>query len=78
MCFKLFSIKFYNYLKKHGLLFKVKYCIPVHDEANLECPEEMAEEIAAILTRCMEEGAKPFCTRIPLGADYSIQDHWVH
>lgn len=78
MCFKLASIKLYNYLVKHNLLFIVKYCIPVHDELNLECPEEMAEEIGNILTKCMEEGAKPFCTRLPLGADCTIDDHWVH
>ena len=32
LCFKLASIYFFNYLKEHNLLFKVKYCIPVHDE----------------------------------------------
>lgn len=32
MCFKLSAIKFFNYLKKNNLLFKVLYCIPVHDK----------------------------------------------
>ena len=32
MCFKLFSIKLFNYWKKNNLLFKVKYCIPAHDK----------------------------------------------
>ena len=31
LCFKLASIKLFNYLKAHNLLFKVKYCVPVHD-----------------------------------------------
>lgn len=58
--------------------FKVKYCIPVHDEINLEAPEEIAEEVAKILVQCMESGGKPFCTRAPLTADISIGDHWIH
>lgn len=31
LCFKLASIKLFRYLKDHDLLFKVKYCVPVHD-----------------------------------------------
>lgn len=78
MCFKLSSIKFFNYIVKHNLLNIVKMCIPVHDEWNIECPEEMAEEISLVLQKCMEEGAKPFCTRLPLSTDISIGDHWIH
>lgn len=32
LCFKLASIKLFNYLKEKGYLFKVLYCIPVHDK----------------------------------------------
>lgn len=78
LCFKLASIKLFNWLKENNLLFKVKYCIPVHDEINLEAPEEIAEEVAKILVQCMESGGKPFCTRAPLTADISIGDHWIH
>lgn len=31
LCFKLASIKLFNWIKKNNLLFKVKYCVPVHD-----------------------------------------------
>ena len=78
MMFKLASIKLFNYLKKNNLLGVVKYCIPVHDEINLECPKAMSEEISKILVKCMEQGAKPFCTRLPLGADVSVGEHWIH
>lgn len=78
MMFKLASIKLFNYLKKNNLLGVVKYCIPVHDEINLECPKAMSEEISKILIKCMEQGAKPFCTRLPLGADVSVGEHWIH
>lgn len=78
LCFKLASIKLFNWLLKNGLLFKVKYCIPVHDEINLEAPDEISEEVADILVKCMVSAGKPFCTRAQLGADVEIGDHWIH
>ena len=53
-------------------------------EFNIEAPEEIAEEVALILQRCMEEGAKPFCTRLPLSSDISrledgsLPTYWIH
>lgn len=78
LCFKLASIKLFNWLLKNGLLFKVKYCIPVHDEINLEAPDEIAQEVADILVKCMVSAGKPFCTRAHLGADVEVGDHWIH
>lgn len=78
LCFKLASIMLFNWLLKNGLLFKVKYCIPVHDEINLEAPDEISEEVADILVKCMVSAGKPFCTRAHLGADVEIGDHWIH
>lgn len=78
LCTKLAMIKFFNYLRNNNLLFKVKLCILVHDEADVEAPEDIAEEIGAILIRCMESGGAPFCTRAKLTADISIGDYWIH
>ena len=53
-------------------------------EYNCECPEEMSEKIAVVIRRCMEQGAKPFCTRLLLSADLSrledgsIPNCWLH
>jgi len=78
LCFKLSSIKLFNYLVKNNLLFKVLYCIPVHDEINIECPSEISEEMSKVLLKCMEDGAEPFCTKLKLTADPVIGDHWIH
>ena len=78
LCTKLAMIKFFNYLRQHDLLFKVKLCILVHDEADVEAPEEIANEIGDVLIKCMESGGAPFCTKAKLSADISIDDHWVH
>lgn len=78
LTFKLASIKLFNWLRKNNLLFTVKYCIPVHDEINLEAPEEISKEVADILVKCMISAGKPFCTRAHLGADVEVGDFWIH
>lgn len=78
LTFKLASMKLFNWLRKNNLLFIVKYCIPVHDEINLEAPEEISQEVADMLVKCMVSAGKPFCTRAHLGADVEVGDHWIH
>lgn len=78
MCFKLSSIKLFNWIKKNNLLNIVKMCVPVHDEFNLECPESIADEVSKVLVNCMVEGGKPFCPNVFLGADVVVSDHWIH
>lgn len=77
-CFKLSAIKLFNWILKNKYQNIVKLCVPVHDEFNLECPENMAEEVADVLVKCMVSGGKPFCNKVYLGADVGIYDHWVH
>lgn len=76
--FKLATIKLFNWLKEHNYLNIVKICVVAHDEINLECPENIAEEIGDILVKCMVSGGKPFCPNVYLGADLSIGDFWIH
>lgn len=68
----------FDWLRKNKLLFIVKYCVPVHDEHNIEAPAEIADEVGKILVQCMEKAGKPFCTRAHLGADLTIGDYWIH
>ena len=78
MCFKLSAVYIFNYLQKNDLLFKVKWCAIVHDENDFEVPEDIVEDFGNEVQRVMEEGAKPFCTRLPLPADKTIGDFWIH
>lgn len=78
MCFKLSSIKLFNWIVDHKLIDKVKMCVPAHDEFNLECPAAIKEQIGKVLIDCMIAGGKPFCPNVFLGADIDINDHWVH
>lgn len=78
MCFKLSSIKLFNWIVDHKLIDKVKMCVPAHDEFNLECPAAIKEQVGKVLIDCMIAGGKPFCPNVFLGADININDHWVH
>lgn len=84
MTFKLAMIKLFNWVIDNKYQNIVKFCAFVHDETNIECPEEMAEEVATITLKCMEAGGKPFCTKAHLGADLarnkdgSLPNCWVH
>lgn len=84
MATKLSGIYLFKWILKNNLQGIVKICLQVHDEYNCECPANMAEDFAKILQQCMEKGARPFCTRLPLSSglsrlkDGSIPNYWVH
>jgi len=83
-CFKLSAIILFKWIIKNNYQNIVKICVPAHDEFDCECPANMAEEFALVLQQCMEKGAKPFCTRLPLSSDLSrlkdgsIPNYWLH
>lgn len=76
--FKTASIFLWDYLLEHDLLFKVKLCIPAHDEWNIEVPEEIAEEMTKVLKNCMKKAGAFFCRKVELPAEGETLDYWVH
>lgn len=76
--FKTASIFLWDYLREHDLLFKVKFCVPAHDEWNIEVPEEIADEMTKVLQDCMSRAGAFFCTKLELPADAEVSDHWIH
>lgn len=76
--FKTAMIFLWEYLLKHDLLFKVKLCVPAHDEANIEVPEEIAEEMTKVLQDCMSRAGEFFCRKLPMPADATCSSHWIH
>lgn len=84
MCTKLSGILFFKWIIKNNYQNIVKMCIQAHDEWNVEAPDEIAEETAKILQKCMEKGAHPFCPRLPLSSglsrldDGTLPTYWIH
>lgn len=56
----------------------VKLLAVVHDEILLEAPEDIAEEVKAILEQEMIASASKYITTIPVVADAIIADYWKH
>lgn len=71
LCSKVSLINFFKYLRENNLFNKVKICVTPYDEANVEAPEEIAEEVAKKLYDCMVEAGAYFCTRCKLDAEIS-------
>lgn len=78
------AIIFFNTLRAKDWLFKVLITVMPYDEMNCEAPEEIAEEVADILYKCMIKSGSYYCTRCKLDADISrlengeLPTYWVH
>jgi len=77
-CSKLAGVIFFNQLIQKDLLFVVKMINMIHDEYNIEAPDEIADEMATLLVKCMEVAGTQFCKIVPLTADVEIGTYWIH
>ena len=76
--FKKFNKVLFDWIVDNGYFNIVKFCIPVHDEINVECPEAMAEEVKNKVQEVMKSEAQPFLKSLTLDSDASVSDHWIH
>lgn len=82
--FKIAAVNLFNWVVKNNLFGIVKFCIPAHDEFNIEAPKEIAEEVAAKLHECMVNAGKFICRIVPLEAEVSrlkdgtLPTYWIH
>lgn len=76
--FKMFNKMLFDWIVDNGYFNIVKFCVPVHDEINVECPKAMAQEISDKIQEIMKEAAKPLLHTLELNSDSTISDHWVH
>ncbi len=76
--FKIFCKMLFDWVVDNGYFNTIKFCIPVHDELNIECPEELKDIADAKLGEVMKEAAKPFLKTLMLDSDSEVSDHWVH
>ncbi len=76
--FKIFCKMLFDWVVDKGYFNVVKFCIPVHDELNIECPEALRDIADAKLGEVMKEAAKPFLKTLELDSDSEISDHWIH
>ena len=68
----------FEWVVKNGYFGTILFCVFVHDELDCECPKDMAEDFAKIMQSTMENAAKKYYKRLPIPAEASCSDHWVH
>ena len=76
--FKIFNKLYFDWVVDNGYFNKIKFCIPVHDEINIEVPNELVEIADKKLSEVMKDAAKPFLKTLELDSDAEISDHWIH
>lgn len=76
--FKHFNYELYKWIIEKGYFNKVKFCVPVHDEICLECPEEMTEEVVKATKYYMETVGALYCHKLPLPAQEEVGKYWKH
>ena len=54
----------------------VKYVANVHDEAQLECPKDIAEEVGKAFKQSIIEAGEAYNLRCPLDGEYKIGNNW--
>lgn len=69
--------KFFEWVLENGYFNIVKLCALVHDEAVIEYPKTTADA-PIVLKQCMEEAAALVCKSLPIPAEPSCGDHWIH
>ena len=56
--------------------WNVKYVANVHDEAQLECPKDIAEEVGKAFKHSIIEAGEHYKLRCPLDGEYKIGRNW--
>ena len=68
----------FEWIVKNNLFGIVLFCVFVHDEIDCECPKEYSELVSEKIKSIMEKAAGKFYKRLPIPAECSIGDHWIH
>lgn len=68
----------FEWIVKHGYFGKILFCVFVHDELDCECPKDIAEPFSKIMQNTMKNASAKYYKKLPIPAECSIGDHWIH
>ena len=77
ICLKDSMITLFNWIIDNGLFNKVKIVALVHDEACIEYPDTIVD-FPKLLEETMEKSAAKYCKLLPVPAEASVGNHWIH
>lgn len=68
----------FKWVVKNGYFGKVLFCVFAHDEIDCECPKELENTFPKVMQNTMEKAAAMFYKELPIPAECSCSNHWVH
>lgn len=71
-------VNLFKWVVRHGYFGKILFCVMVHDECDVECPAEIADDFAKVMQDIMAKAAAKYYHKLPIPAEASIGDHWIH
>lgn len=74
---KVAMTNFFHWIVENNYFNIIKLCALVHDEACIEYPKTI-KDVDKKLATTMEEAAAIFCKSLPIPAEASVGEHWIH
>lgn len=71
------QINIFNWVVDNGYFGKILLCNLTHDECNWEYPKTIVE-FPNIVQSNMEDTAAKYCKTLPIPAEPTISNHWIH
>lgn len=75
---KMAMTNFFKWIVDNGYFGVVELSALIHDECNTIYPKELHDLVPSVLQKYMEEAASIICTKLPIPAEASVGDHWIH
>lgn len=74
---KKWQVIFHEELEARGLKGIVNQMIWCHDEIQLACPPELAEEVGKLAVECIAKTGEFYNFRVPITGEYKIGKNWA-
>lgn len=68
----------YKWIIDNGYWGKILLVNLTHDEINSEFPEELKDIYPKVVSSIMQEAAAKYYHKLPIPAEASVGDHWIH
>jgi DNA polymerase I-like protein with 3'-5' exonuclease and polymerase domains len=67
----------FDWIVDNGYFNIIHICVAVHDEINCDYPESLTK-FPDVLETIMENAAAKYCKSLPIPAEASVGDYWIH
>lgn len=78
ICTKTACTMLYRWIIENGYFGKVKIVAIVHDEIDVEFPEELKDFFPKFIEETMEKAAALYCHKLPIPAEAAVGKYWIH